>query len=154
MINRPDPSNSPDPKMSTAEGPILVESRSSASSVWSLWALSELTSEGALRFPDYWKRVEGTSQKITLFCTPWTRARWPRAQHYRPFRSEWTTKRRRSGTNRFVKFQPCWSWCGKGRWRSQQRALTRHTGVRLDQGSLSAAISSQAAHRQLFRRNR
>jgi hypothetical protein len=63
MINRPDPSNSPDPKMSTAERPILVEGRSSASPVWSLWALSELTSEGPLRFPNYWSAWKVRAKK-------------------------------------------------------------------------------------------
>jgi hypothetical protein len=36
----------------------------SASSVWSLWALSELTSESLLRFSRLLERVEGVSQKI------------------------------------------------------------------------------------------
>jgi DNA-binding HxlR family transcriptional regulator len=48
------------------ERPILVESRFSASSVWSLLALSELTSEGPLRFPRLLERVEGVSQKSMI----------------------------------------------------------------------------------------
>jgi DNA-binding HxlR family transcriptional regulator len=49
--------------MSTAERPILVESRSSASPVWSLWALNQLTSEGPLRFPDYWNAWKMRAKK-------------------------------------------------------------------------------------------
>jgi DNA-binding HxlR family transcriptional regulator len=68
MVNRPDnPSRySPDHKTSMTERPILVESRFSASSVWSLLALSELTSEGPLRFPRLLERVEGVSQKSMI----------------------------------------------------------------------------------------
>jgi DNA-binding HxlR family transcriptional regulator len=56
--------------MSTAERSILVESRSSASSVWSLWALSEVTSEGPLRFSRLLSDpVEGVSQE-SLTATP------------------------------------------------------------------------------------
>jgi DNA-binding HxlR family transcriptional regulator len=49
--------------MSTAERPILGENRSSASSVWSLRALSELTSEGPLRFPNYWNAWKVRAKK-------------------------------------------------------------------------------------------
>jgi DNA-binding HxlR family transcriptional regulator len=139
MIDRPDPSNSPDPKMSTAGIPILAENLSSASSVWSLWALCERMWEGPLRFPNCWNARKVRGQKsLTATLRGLDGDGLVRSITAQvPIRVDYEAPA--LGLELIVKFQPFWSWCGRVRtFTAARRALTRHTGVRLDRGPPSA----------------
>jgi hypothetical protein len=113
MINRPDPSNSPDRKMSTAERPILVEADLRRHRYGVSGHLSELTSEGPLRFPNYWNAWKVRAKKsLTSTLRGLERDSLVRSIPARvPVRVDYEAPA--LGHELIVKFQPFWSWCGK-----------------------------------------